>query len=157
MISLAYEFLGTRAANDKEGVKATEREAEAADSESKAIYAFAGERKGAQDRLCRKAVHALDDLGYKELVVKGDQEPALVAFTELLKNTDLNIIWQFIRISLCLCGIRRQILQQTRELCCKCTGEFKRLQLGISERCFCVNLRKTKNKTLNYVPIYLVS
>ena len=42
-------------------------------------------QKDADDLVCKKIVEHLNDLGYKEIVLKGDQEPAMMAIVGLIK------------------------------------------------------------------------
>ena len=55
------------------------------DSDSSAIYALVVSRKGAVHDAITKAVEVLDGLGYKELVLKNDQEPAIVSLNEAVR------------------------------------------------------------------------
>ena len=55
------------------------------DTESRAVYAYVTERKGIDERLCKRVVADLENLGYKEVVMKSDQEPALENFLEVVK------------------------------------------------------------------------
>ena len=55
------------------------------DSESKSIYSYVAEHKGVNEQLCRRVVDTLDNIGYKEVVLKSDQEPAMLSFVEVVK------------------------------------------------------------------------
>ena len=94
VISMDYAFLGIKKGKSKEEQTLLEEEAVKAghtpqlvlhDSEYKGIYAHVVGKKGADDRLCMKVVEDLDNLGYKEVVIKSDQEPALCNFIEVVK------------------------------------------------------------------------
>jgi hypothetical protein len=94
IISMDYAFLGIKKGRSKDEQAMLEEEAMKAghtpqlvmhDSESKGIYAHAVARKGADEYLCRKVVEDLDNLGYKEVVFKSDQEPALCNFMDVVK------------------------------------------------------------------------
>ena len=43
------------------------------------------ERKGVNEQLCRRVAEDLDNIGYKDVIVKSDQEPAIVTFIETVK------------------------------------------------------------------------
>jgi hypothetical protein len=94
ILSLDYAFLGVSKGASREERIQLEAEAAAAghtptlvmfDSESRSIYAYAAVRKGHNEHLCRQIVHDLDNLGYKELVLKSDQEPAMLTLVEIVK------------------------------------------------------------------------
>ena len=51
----------------------------------KGIYAHVAAQKGGNEHLCGRAVEDLDDMGYKEVMFKSDQEPALCSFIEIVK------------------------------------------------------------------------
>ena len=94
IISVDYAFLGISKGKDKEERKKLEEEAMKAgntptlvmfDAESKSIFAYVVDKKGADDRVCRRVVTDLDNLGYKEIVLKGDQEPALAGLMAVIK------------------------------------------------------------------------
>ena len=55
------------------------------DSKSKGIFAYIVTKKGADDGTCRAIVEDLDLLGYKDAVLKSDQEPAIKVLGELIK------------------------------------------------------------------------
>ena len=80
-----YAFLGIPRGS-REEVQRAEEEAERQghsaclvmhDSATKGVYAYLAGVKGANDNLCRRIVQDLDTLGYKEIIIKGDQEPAI--------------------------------------------------------------------------------
>jgi hypothetical protein len=94
IVSLDYAFLGIRKGKNKEEVAQFEEEATRAghtpqlvmfDSESKSTYAYVARQKGADEHLCKRVVEDLDNLGYKEILLKGDQEPALRTLIEMVK------------------------------------------------------------------------
>ena len=94
IISIDYAFLGVSKGTSREDRIKLESEAVAAghtptlvmfDSESRGIYAYAATRKGYDERLCRQVVNDLDNLGYKDVVLKSDQEPAIVNLMEIIK------------------------------------------------------------------------
>jgi hypothetical protein len=94
IISLDYAFLGVSKGVSREDRLKLETEAVAAghtptlvmfDSESRGIYAYATARKGYNELLCRQVVNDLDNLGYKDIVLKSDQEPALINLLETIK------------------------------------------------------------------------
>ena len=96
IVSLDYAFLGIKKGKDKAESEKLEDEAAAAghtpqlimfDSESKSKYAYVARQKGADEHLCRRIVDDLDNMGYKEGVMKSDQEPALQALIETIKAT----------------------------------------------------------------------
>jgi hypothetical protein len=94
IVSLDYAFLGIAKGTSREERLKLEAEAAAAghtpslvmfDSESRGIYAYAADSKGYNERLCRQVVNDLDNLGYKDIVLKSDQEPAMMSFVEIVK------------------------------------------------------------------------
>jgi thiol-disulfide isomerase/thioredoxin len=94
ILSLDYAFLGVSKGASREERLQLEAEAVDAghtptlvmfDSESRSIYAYAATRKGYNEHLCRQIVHDLDNLGYKEIVLKSDQEPAMMSLVEIVK------------------------------------------------------------------------
>ena len=96
IVSLDYAFLGIKQGKDKAECTKLEEEAEVAghtpqlimfDSESKGTYAYVARQKGADEHLCRRIVDDLDNMGYKQVVMKSDQEPALRTLIETVKAT----------------------------------------------------------------------
>jgi hypothetical protein len=94
IVSMDYAFLGIKKGKDKEERKKLEEEAMKAgntptlvmfDAEAKGIFTYVVDKKGADDRVCRRVVTDLDNLGYKEIVLKGDQEPALASLMAVIK------------------------------------------------------------------------
>jgi hypothetical protein len=94
IVSLDYAFLGVSKGTSREERLQLEAEAVADghtptlvmfDSESRSIYAHAAMRKGYSEHLCQQIVHDLDNLGYKEIVLKSDQEPAMMSLVEIIK------------------------------------------------------------------------
>jgi hypothetical protein len=94
IVSIDYAFLGVSKGTSREDRIRLESEAVAAghtptlvmfDSESRGIYAYAVTRKGYDERLCRQVVNDLDNLGYKDIVLKSDQEPAIINLVEIIK------------------------------------------------------------------------
>jgi hypothetical protein len=94
IVSLDYAFLGIRQGKNTEEAAQFEEEASRAghtpqlvmfDSESKSTYAYVARQKGADEHLCKRVVEDLDNLGYKEILLKGDQEPALRTLIEMVK------------------------------------------------------------------------
>ena len=93
IISIDYAFLGG-SRKDHKDIDESEKDAEKKghspclilhDSELKGTLAIAVNRKGADDAAVKKVVDHLDNLGYKEIVLKGDQEPAMTSLMELIK------------------------------------------------------------------------
>ena len=96
IVSLDYAFLGSKRGKDKAQSAKFEEEAAAAGgtpqlvmfgSESKVTYAYVARPKGADEHLCKRVVDDLDNKGYKEVVMKSDQEPALKVLIETIKAT----------------------------------------------------------------------
>jgi hypothetical protein len=94
IVSIDYAYLGIKRGLNKDEREAAEAEAVKkghtptlvmVDSESKAIFAHAAMAKGAVDDVCRQVVDNLDTLGYKDIVFKSDQEPAILSLGELIK------------------------------------------------------------------------
>ena len=99
VISFDYCYLGSRAmgAETAEDEAAAEAEGQnpvlvMTDSRSKGIYAMMHLRKGTQfegvGHATRKWVNILDGLGYRRVIFRSDNEPAIVAFL-----TDLKKAW----------------------------------------------------------------
>ena len=94
IVAIDYAYVGIKKGLNKDEKEAAEAEAAKkghtativmVDSESKAIFAHAVAAKGAVDEACREVVDDLDTLGYKDIVFKSDQEPAILALGELVK------------------------------------------------------------------------
>ena len=94
IVAIDYAFLGIERGGTREEWAMAEAEAirqghtptlVMVDSQSKAIFAHAVNGKGVDDVACRQIVDDLDTLGYKEIVFKSDQEPAIVALGEIIK------------------------------------------------------------------------
>ena len=91
IISIDYAYLTTAGGGSRaEDEEKAEKEGHTPflvlhDSESKGSYAYVAGRKGINEPLCRRVVDDLDALGYKEIVIKSDQEPAIVSFIETIK------------------------------------------------------------------------
>ena len=43
--------------------------------------------KGADEKLCKRIVEDIDNMGYSQIVLKGDQEPALSRLIEVVKGS----------------------------------------------------------------------
>jgi hypothetical protein len=118
MISIDYAFLGSPA---EQGEVLTDEEALKRgyspclilwDHRGKGLYAYAVEKKGAEEGLIKRIVTDLDTMGYKEVILKSDQEPAIAKLGEVLKasfDNDMAIEYSPVRQSQCNGAVERAI------------------------------------------------
>jgi hypothetical protein len=94
IVSLDDAFLGISKGTSRDDRLKLEAEAVSAghtptlvmfESESRGIYAYAAAKKGYTELLCRQVVNDLDNLGYKDIILKSDQESALISLLEIIK------------------------------------------------------------------------
>jgi len=94
IVSLDYAYLGVPREGNKAERDKKEKEWESKghtpmlvmhDSESKSVFTYVAGHKGANDELCNRVVRDLDFLGYKEIVMKGDQEYPLQTLLSMIK------------------------------------------------------------------------
>ena len=72
IVSIDYTFIGDNKASESPVLVAH-------DSCTGAVFAYPVRRKGADDEVIRQLLHDIEFLGHREIVFKGDQEPAAQA------------------------------------------------------------------------------
>ena len=94
IVSFDYAYLGIRRGETRGETENVEKEAErdghtpcltGHDNKSKAAFCYAVPQKGVDDNVVQRVVQDLDNIGYKEIVLKSDQEPAILSLMESVK------------------------------------------------------------------------
>ena len=119
IISIDYAFLGVKPEDGSEYVDDVEAIAAGHtptmvmfDSESRGMYAYSVEKKGINGNLARRIAIDLDNLGYKDLILKSDQEASIVSMGELIKKVwsgNMGLEYSHVKQSQCNGSVERAI------------------------------------------------